>query len=403
MADNRQFKDKEKDVSWLDKLTGTLADAVNWVSDKAERGYESVKDGVSYVTGSTARDNFGRAKRIVENAKDDFHAAVEILEVAKRQSLSEFEMLGALRLKVQAEQMQKFVDLVKHVNNVEYKELELEEFSVEKTLPSVQAIEVSSYQAVDLLKDGIQAVSAGTLAGVGAIGFATTFGAASTGTAISTLSGAAATNATLAWLGGGSLAAGGLGVAGGAAVLGGIVAVPLLIAFAASATSKSEKALTEARAQEAEYEIATKNAELMTEKIGCVIGRTKEVYNSTLALAQKFDSLLDSTDCIITEKMHLRDTLHHEAEAAKAKYFRKFFLLRWFDKLLGRTPSFVFSDPLDINNFNQSEKENFLMTVNFGFALYAVLKVKILDESGGLSSESSEAIDAERVLLGSES
>lgn len=48
------------------------------------------------------------------------------------------------------------------------------------------------------------------------------FGTASTGTAISTLSGAAATKATLAWLGGGALAAGGLGVAGGVVVLGAI-------------------------------------------------------------------------------------------------------------------------------------------------------------------------------------
>jgi hypothetical protein len=48
---------------------------------------------------------------------------------------------------------------------------------------------------------------------------ATTFGTASTGTAISTLSGAAATNAALAWLGGGTLAAGGGGMAMGKAFL----------------------------------------------------------------------------------------------------------------------------------------------------------------------------------------
>lgn len=42
-----------------------------------------------------------------------------------------------------------------------------------------------------------------------AMGIATTFGIASTGTAISTLSGAAATNMALAWFGGGALATGG--------------------------------------------------------------------------------------------------------------------------------------------------------------------------------------------------
>ena len=52
-----------------------------------------------------------------------------------------------------------------------------------------------------------------------AMGIATTFGVASTGTAISALSGAAATNAALAWLGGGALAVGGGGMAAGNALL----------------------------------------------------------------------------------------------------------------------------------------------------------------------------------------
>ena len=52
-----------------------------------------------------------------------------------------------------------------------------------------------------------------------AMGIATTFGVASTGTAISSLSGAAATHAALAWLGGGALATGGGGMAAGEALL----------------------------------------------------------------------------------------------------------------------------------------------------------------------------------------
>ena len=52
-----------------------------------------------------------------------------------------------------------------------------------------------------------------------AMAVATTFGTASTGTAISALSGAAATNAALAWLGGGAIAAGGGGMAAGSTLL----------------------------------------------------------------------------------------------------------------------------------------------------------------------------------------
>lgn len=70
---------------------------------------------------------------------------------------------------------------------------------------------------------GVAGIGAGVavaaLGPTAAMGIATTFGIASTGTAISTLSGAAATNAALAWLGGGALAAGGGGMAAGNAFL----------------------------------------------------------------------------------------------------------------------------------------------------------------------------------------
>ena len=57
------------------------------------------------------------------------------------------------------------------------------------------------------------------MAPTAAMWVATTFGTASTGTAISALSGAAAQSAALAWLGGGALTAGGGGMAAGNALL----------------------------------------------------------------------------------------------------------------------------------------------------------------------------------------
>lgn len=62
-------------------------------------------------------------------------------------------------------------------------------------------------------------VAVAALGPTAAMGIATTFGVASTGTAISTLSGAAATNAALAWLGGGALTAGGGGMVAGNTLL----------------------------------------------------------------------------------------------------------------------------------------------------------------------------------------
>lgn len=81
------------------------------------------------------------------------------------------------------------------------------------------------YQETAIKNVGAGAAGAGlgvavvTMGPTVAMGVATTFGVASTGTAISALSGAAATNAALAWLGGGALAAGGGGMAAGEAFL----------------------------------------------------------------------------------------------------------------------------------------------------------------------------------------
>ena len=70
-----------------------------------------------------------------------------------------------------------------------------------------------------------------------AMGIATSFGVASTGTAISALSGAAATNAALAWLGGGALAVGGGGMAAGNAFI--VLTGPVGAAFAGASVIAS--------------------------------------------------------------------------------------------------------------------------------------------------------------------
>lgn len=114
------------------------------------------------------------------------------------------------------------------------------------------------YKNVTVKNAGVGAAGAGlgvavvTMGPTVAMGVATTFGVASTGTAISTLSGAAATNAALAWLGGGALAAGGGGMAAGNAFLAlagpvgwAIAGVSLLASGLIFWKSKSDKNLLE--------------------------------------------------------------------------------------------------------------------------------------------------------------
>ena len=104
----------------------------------------------------------------------------------------------------------------------------------DKKIKEIKVIKNNFKQICDFTKKELEQVQKSAFtAGVGVTGglavtslapsaamwVATTFGTASTGTAISALSGAAANSAALAWLGGGSIAAGGAGVTGGQALL----------------------------------------------------------------------------------------------------------------------------------------------------------------------------------------
>lgn len=106
------------------------------------------------------------------------------------------------------------------------KKLEYEELKEVRLNWKQQAEKIEQdYKLAEAKNAGAGAAGAGvgvavvTMGPTVAMGVATTFGVASTGTAISALSGAAATNAALAWLGGGALAAGGGGMAAGEAFL----------------------------------------------------------------------------------------------------------------------------------------------------------------------------------------
>ena len=109
---------------------------------------------------------------------------------------------------------------------------------------------------------------------------ATTFGTASTGTAISTLRGAAATKAALAWLGRGALSAGGAGIAGGQAFL--ALAGPIgwgftgvtLTASACSLGYKNKKIAHEAIAEAKEITVAGAELNEMSEKIRYLMDET---------------------------------------------------------------------------------------------------------------------------------
>lgn len=137
-----------------------------------------------------------------------------------------------------------------------------------------------------------------------AMWIATTFGTASTGTAISALSGAAATKAALAWLGGGALSAGGGGIAAGSAFLAmagpigwGIGGATLLTSIVLFATKK------------------TRLNRQKTKEMETVIKNTGKVKNITAKLQS-----------LSKETQELRENLIWQYRKLSLKYYRKDFL-----------------------------------------------------------------------------
>lgn len=142
----------------------------------------------------------------------------------------------------------------------------------------VRQLEIEAKEA-DKVGKGV--AGGGLLAGAGvaafgptaAMGIATTFGTASTGTAIATLAGAAQTNAALAWLGGGALAAGGTGVAGGEAFLamagpvGWAIGGVALVSGGLLANSKNKKIAEKAEAQTKKIKVETTEINKIKERI----------------------------------------------------------------------------------------------------------------------------------------
>lgn len=159
-------------------------------------------------------------------AKKKLQLAQEQAEVAIKKTNEKIDQLGmetgSLYEKLNAIQVQ--FDTIRNVpseKRMQYEQLKKVRLNWKQQADKIEAD----------FKEAIIKNAGGGIAGVGAgvavvafgptvaMGVATTFGVASTGTAISTLSGAAATNAALAWLGGGALAAGGGGMAAGNAFL----------------------------------------------------------------------------------------------------------------------------------------------------------------------------------------
>lgn len=180
----------------------------------------------------------------MKKEKSKLQLAQDEAQAALNETNKKIEELGKYSndLCIELNNIQKLFDEIRNMSSE--KKLKCEKLKKIRLNWKQQAEKIEKdYKAASVKNAGAGAAGIGAGVAVAALGpttamgIATTFGVASTGTAISSLSGAAATNAALAWLGGGVLTAGGGGMAAGSAFLALAGPVGLVIAGVATLTS----------------------------------------------------------------------------------------------------------------------------------------------------------------------
>lgn len=310
---------------------------------------KSVKAGFDQ---SDANDTNERAQRIVDNA-------VEQANLYRKNSGEAVTSLGNTKIRVLDQSVQSFVESFEKLHNVDLTDSvgldELNNFRIDKQgLKELKSMQTMASSIAGGVAGG---TVLGAAAAFGAYGGAMMFGAASTGTAIASLSGVAATNATLAFLGGGSLAAGGLGIAGGTAVLGGLVAGPALAVMGfvvgAKASANRDDAYSNlAKAREYREEMQT----VMT------------VCRGIRLRANMFERLLIRLNAV-------------------------------FEPLIYKLDEIILTSGTDFSCYTAEEKAVVAEGMSIAGAIKAALDTPILTEEGGLTEESEQMEESVQELL----
>ena len=196
---------------------------------------DAIKDKVT-GTAEVIKTKANEAKDTILDVKDDLAEKLTELDRMLKNSITEYNDAYTLmndkgvKLFVERSRAVDSVSFVEGlVNSIANKPKSFAADFEQITSDRQKFTEACDFAERELMDARIAAAGAGAglaagasvafMAPTAAMWVATTFGTASTGAAISSLSGAAATNAALAWLGGGALAAGGHGMAAGSAFL----------------------------------------------------------------------------------------------------------------------------------------------------------------------------------------
>jgi flagellin-like hook-associated protein FlgL len=235
----------------------------------------------------TAKNRYVGAQSRYAERRTEYESIVADLGARHDEARTRFEEFGKNRLKsaILLGEAAKFLERAK---------LKDRDLLVKLNIPEQTFIEwkAAAVQAEDVLGGVAQAAGAGAVTAAAAFSLVGALAAASTGTAIATLSGVAATNATLAWLGGGALAAGGGGMAAGTAGLGGLVVAPALLVAGVFANMKAGEVETKFEKHIAELDEDEANKQKAIAALGALMARVDELDDSTTKLSDELKRLL---------------------------------------------------------------------------------------------------------------
>ncbi|MBW7864502.1 MAG: hypothetical protein H3C30_08825 [Candidatus Hydrogenedentes bacterium] len=234
-------------------------------------------------------------------------------------------------------------------------------------IPKVELERIdSTINAGDIAWNAVKGASSGFSLAATTWSLVGTFGVASTGTPIATLSGAAATKATLAWLGWGSLATGGMGTAGGTLVLGGIVAIPAVFLYGAFCHLNAWKAV-------------------------------KQIEEKTNEIIEQLDARKSMQTMIVVlgnRSIELIDALQHSEKAFLCvfrKAYRELYPLGPLTRLRRFLGNAIFGKPY----FTLNEYEKIRGVISIAHEFAKIIDQPLMNENGSVVEQDVQKLEAE--------
>lgn len=168
-----------------------------------------------------------------------------------------------------------------------------------------------------------------------------------------------------------AIGAGGIVVSAGA-----LVAAPVFAISGFKAAKQSERLLTEATMQESELLQAVEQIENGLLVLEAIDQRIEELGSAIQDLDRQFVVLLEKTENIIQKK--------YSSLSSIQKFWLK---LRRSEKVV------------NFKKLSTEERSTYTSLTALGYAIYALIKIKIIDNEGNVTEESSSAIQNAQELL----